>query len=160
MEGREGREGRDAAVATVPAMRLLILFLLLLLLLLLLKTSSEKRIANATLVVMRASKVKLAVADAVAVTDAVADAVAVAVARAIAAAEVTAMRTETPVSKSKPRVAQLDDASMEEVVCGPEGRSRGLVGCSFAVSEGHGSWWHGGIGATGASEPRLPPLST
>ena len=30
-------------------------------------------------------------------------------------------------------VAQLDDASMQEVVCGPAGRSRGLVGCSFAV---------------------------
>ena len=33
-------------------------------------------------------------------------------------------------------VAQLDDASMRLVVCGPEGRSRGLVGCSFAVRPG------------------------
>ena len=33
-------------------------------------------------------------------------------------------------------VAQLDDASMRLVVCGPEGRSRGLVGCSFAARPG------------------------
>ena len=33
-------------------------------------------------------------------------------------------------------VAQLDEASMEEVVTGPEGRSGGLVGCSFAIRPG------------------------
>ena len=33
-------------------------------------------------------------------------------------------------------IAQLDEASMEEVVTGPSGRSRGLVGCSFAIRPG------------------------
>ena len=33
-------------------------------------------------------------------------------------------------------VAQLDEASMEEVVNGPAFRSRGLVGCSFAIRPG------------------------
>ena len=33
-------------------------------------------------------------------------------------------------------IAQLDEASMEEVVTGPSGRSGGLVGCSFAIRPG------------------------